>query len=203
MAERLPLTWNTKPPSMIISITPPNSLSTDVSTNHANDSCERVEMIGLCKEVRISLVKPSGKDVIQGLLYLYFNCQRGFGHIAFNTFITDNVEGRTLPSIDDNEKKDYSYKDVEDDAKELTGLMKRVITFTFVDDATKTGDAKLAVNLPSELVHFFSFTCKFVGTVYKHVNDPEYRRSNDEECDGREFRDSLADTDIEADLHDL
>ncbi|RAL49139.1 hypothetical protein DM860_017169 [Cuscuta australis] len=41
---------------------------------------------------------------------------------------------------------------------------------------------------------------RFVGTFYNHVNDPEYQRSNDEECDGRELRDSLADTDIEADL---
>ncbi|VFR02950.1 unnamed protein product [Cuscuta campestris] len=36
MAERLPVTRNTKPPSTIVSITPPNSLSTDVSTNHVN-----------------------------------------------------------------------------------------------------------------------------------------------------------------------
>ncbi|VFQ71388.1 unnamed protein product [Cuscuta campestris] len=349
------------------------------------DSCERVEMLGMGKEIGMSLVKPTGKqlllfeslrqlcashrnlltifhvarddsahiegphlltervstieeyfkrklsclestvhtpitieiwwqfiehefqcmfrDVVQGLLHLYFNCQRGCGHIAFNTFVTGNGEGRILPSMDDNEEKGYSSKDVEDDAKELTSLMKRVITFPFIDDVKKTEDAELAVNLSSELVHFFNFTCKgvppyfwldhpyfwpvshrvnfayklsriskrdvwnfffatqledvtcgsyekwwkrlsgpyyelwekaekgnneekeqelmkqvpsgfyklkpykeeydvirFVGAVYKHINDLEYRTSKDEECHGRKFRDSLADTDIEADL---
>ncbi|RAL43151.1 hypothetical protein DM860_009933 [Cuscuta australis] len=352
------------------------------------DSCERVEMLGLGKEIGMSLVKPSGKqlllfeslrqlcashrnlltifhvarddsahiegphlltervstieeyfkrklsclestvhlpltieiwwqfiehefrcmfrNVVQGLLHLYFNCQRGCGHIAFNTFVTDNGEGRILPLMDNNEEKGYSSKDVEDDAKELTSLMKRVITFPFIDEVKKTEDAELAVNLPSELVHFFNFTCKykpgvppyfwldhpyfwhvphrvnfahklsriskrdgweiffpsaflkvtggsyekwwkrlsgpyyelwekaekgnneekgqelmkqapsgfyklkpykeaydvvrFVGAVYKHINDMEYRTSKDEECHGRKFRDSFADTDIEADL---